>query len=517
MHFNSFFLEHLAKELHQCLQHFAINECFTQEKDELILHFTKSDSDDFYFKFCLNPTFTSLSFPGSFARTNKNSTNIFQICAGAKVKEIKAHQNERALSIVLETDYIITLKFYGNRANAILFKENKVVDLFKSKLKADYALQWHQLDRILDVTFQNFESNDGKLNKTIPTLGKEASEYLNEQFLPLFGQLRAQWQLVENLLDSFKKSEFYLKILDQKPVLSLLPSGGEIIEKYTSAIEACNGFYLFFVKFDVFDREKSQLISQIEKNIYKNKLTVEQLQKRILTFETGAQNNEIADIIMANLHLIYPKTEKITLFDFYRNQNLEVKLKPDLSAQKNAENYYRKAKNEKIEIEYLHNSIATKQAQIISELEQIEAIKPIIDLRELRKVAKFLQKNEVKVAGEDFPFKEFVFMGYQIWVGRNAQNSDLLTLKYAKKDDMWFHAKDVVGSHVVLKHKSGQNFPKLVLERAASLAAYNSKRKNDGLCPVIMTPKKYVRKPKNIAAGKVVIDKEEIIMVVPQP
>ena len=81
---------------------------------------------------------------------------------------------------------------------------------------------------------------------------------------------------------------------------------------------------------------------------------------------------------------------------------------------------------------------------------------------------------------------------------------------------MWLHAKDVAGSHVIIKHQSGKNFPKDVIERAAELAAYNSKRRTESLCPVSYTPKKFVRKRKGDAPGLVVVEREQVIMVVPR-
>lgn len=515
MHFNSFFLKHLAIELNQNLISSNLQECFTQDKDELMIHFIKKNKEDFFIKFTLNPIFTSLSFNEVFARSTKNSTNIFQNIAGFKLKEVVSHLNERALSFVFNNNYVITLKFYGNRANAILFYKNEVIDLFKSKIKSDKNLKFNELDRTLEISIENYITNQGNLSKTIPTLGKEAIFFLNREFDTLFEQYQKQWNLVQKLLSTFGQSNFYIKIWEKKPTLSLVPYGGEIVQTCNSAIEACNAFYLNYVKFDVFDREKLALVTQVEKAIHKNNLAVKQLNKRILTFETGAKNDEIANIIMANLHQIPIKVSSIELFDFYRDENILIKLKPDISPQKNAENYYRKSKNEKTEIDFLKNSVAEKQMQVLSDLEQLETINRVTELKQLRLIAKTLSRITIAKTTDDFPFKETIFMGYQIWAGRNAQNSDLLTLKYAKKNDMWFHAKDVPGSHVVLKYKAGQNFPKPVLERAASIAAYNSKRKTDSLCPVIMTPKKHVRKTKNLAAGKVIVDKEEILMVEP--
>ena len=105
--------------------------------------------------------------------------------------------------------------------------------------------------------------------------------------------------------------------------------------------------------------------------------------------------------------------------------------------------------------------------------------------------------------------------GFTILVGRNAQNNDLLTQKYAHKDDYWLHAKDVSGSHVVVRHRAGQPVPAPVLEHAAQLAAWYSRRQNDSLCPVTVTPKKFVRKPKGARPGQVVVEREQVLLVVP--
>jgi predicted ribosome quality control (RQC) complex YloA/Tae2 family protein len=100
-------------------------------------------------------------------------------------------------------------------------------------------------------------------------------------------------------------------------------------------------------------------------------------------------------------------------------------------------------------------------------------------------------------------------------VGKNAANNDLLTIRYAHKNDLWLHAKDVSGSHVVIKQQS-QTFPIAVITYAAQLAAYYSKLKGSTLVPVSYTLKKYVRKPKGMEPGQVIVDREEVILVEPK-
>ena len=115
-----------------------------------------------------------------------------------------------------------------------------------------------------------------------------------------------------------------------------------------------------------------------------------------------------------------------------------------------------------------------------------------------------------------FPFKRFVVQDFEIWVGKNAANNDILTQKYSHKNDLWLHAKGVTGSHTIIKHKAGKLIPSQVLTIAAQIAAYYSKHKGNTLAPVCYTLKKFVRKPKGFEPGQVVMDREEVIMVEPK-
>src|SRR5690606_5484231 len=197
----------------------------------------------------------------------------------------------------------------------------------------------------------------------------------------------------------------------------------------------------------------------------------------------------------------------VELYDFYNDRQVKINLNKSLSPQKNAENYYRKSQNQKIEIENLKRNIAHKQEFAIETGIHLEKIKSIASLKILRQYMKTHGLSQAKADQEkELQFKVFDIEGWQVMVGKNARNNDLLTQKFSFKEDLWLHAKDVTGSHVLIKYKSGKKFPKYVIEKAAQLAAYYSQRKTDSLCPVIVTPKKFVRKPKGAAPGAVFID-----------
>jgi predicted ribosome quality control (RQC) complex YloA/Tae2 family protein len=224
------------------------------------------------------------------------------------------------------------------------------------------------------------------------------------------------------------------------------------------------------------------------------------------------------DLIMAHLHLIKKGTEWVTLDNYHEPGNaVTIKLKKDITPQKNAEVFYRKGRNQKIEIDKLSEAISekkvllTKLQSLRNEIDSMNSVQEIQSALEKSGFTKSQQPDAIRL-----PYREREYKGFIIRIGKSATDNDELTLKYSHKDDLWLHAKDVSGSHVIIKQQSGKEFPKDVIERAAELAAFYSKRKGESLCPVAITQKKYVRKRKGDPAGAVVVEKEKVILVEPR-
>jgi predicted ribosome quality control (RQC) complex YloA/Tae2 family protein len=119
---------------------------------------------------------------------------------------------------------------------------------------------------------------------------------------------------------------------------------------------------------------------------------------------------------------------------------------------------------------------------------------------------------------EPVPFRVFVVDGgFEVWAGKNSTNNDLLTLRFARPKDLWFHARGAGGSHVVLRTASAPGEPsKRAREQAAAIAAYYSRMRNASLVPVTVTEKKYVRKPRNAPPGTVQVERESVLFAAPR-
>jgi predicted ribosome quality control (RQC) complex YloA/Tae2 family protein len=522
VHQNYYFLKQLAPRLNSELSGKKFIEAFSQEKDELILVFAEAELAEelvkpFFIKATLRSNFSCLSFPDSFQRARRNSVNLFTRLSGRKVEEVKVFLNERAFKIGFEENESLVFKLFGNRSNIIAFDaKDQVTEVFNHKLLPDQTLFLSELNRPIDQSFDAFVKNDCRFEVLFPTFGKLVNKWINGE---LAEETKAQkrWEVVQQTLKLLEGGKFYLTVIDLLPALTLLPAG-EIQESYENPIDALNAFYYAYIRLTGIEKEKSEILRILRKRIQQTESYLANTFKKLVDLEEGSRNDEVANILMANLHQIPARAEYVDLFDFYHDKQIRIKLKKDLTPQKNAEGYYRKSKNEKIELAKLNESLEARERDKVKMESQLEKIDTMENLRELRSFIKFngLSGGAATAVIQSELFKKVEFQDFLILIGRNAKNNDLLTKQHAFKEDLWLHARDVAGSHVIIKYQPGKKFPTTVIERAAELAAFYSKRKTDSLCPVIVTPKKYVRKPKGLPEGAVIIDKEDVIMVVPK-
>lgn len=133
------------------------------------------------------------------------------------------------------------------------------------------------------------------------------------------------------------------------------------------------------------------------------------------------------------------------------------------------------------------------------------------------RVKKAPAKQSIRLPKPQVPFRRFRSPGgLAIWVGRNNKENDELTLHQAHKHDLWFHAQQTPGSHVILRsHMLNQSPAKADIVAAAQAAAYYSKARTSSKVPVIYTEARYVRKPRKAAPGQVAVEREKSVMVEP--
>ncbi len=515
MHLNYYFLRFISEELQEKLIGFTLSEGYLQNRHECILGFHNRE-EEFFIKLNLYNEFTCIAFPKEFSKSKKGTYNLFRELNGLKVTEVVQHENDRSFHLVFENDFSLMFKLYGSRSNLILFHNKRCIDLLNKNLLPDREIDLTNIHKKPVQTFENFTTEKENLRALFPAFDKEILHQLD---LKNYQQKEAllKWELIQALLKNLHNKNFNIIEVNNTIELSFF-SYGQLLASFQSAMEAANYYERYAGQIFYFQKEKQEALNYLQQKNKKTSTYLSTIEQKFADVQEQTRYDEIANILMANLHQIPAHTEQVELFNFYTEKPILIKIKKELSPQKNAENYYRKSKNQRLEIAEIEKTISGKKTEKEKLVEQLKFVEDCTELKSLRKFLKennLLQEKAGKEKEQESMFRRFEIDGFEILIGKSAKNNDLLTQKYSFKEDLWLHARDVAGSHVLLKYKAGKKFPKPVIEKAAQLAAYYSKRKTDSLCPVVVTPKKYVRKPKGALDGQVLVEKEEVMMVKP--
>ncbi|HRT68339.1 MAG TPA: NFACT RNA binding domain-containing protein, partial [Bacteroidota bacterium] len=224
-------------------------------------------------------------------------------------------------------------------------------------------------------------------------------------------------------------------------------------------------------------------------------------------------------LISANLPNDKGKDE-IEISDFEGNL-LTIPLDKKLNIKENASKYFDKYKTLQKQIKLSTIQQKDYESKYLEWQEILDDLQNINNLKDLKShfkkweqyYKKYMESKDKDISEK---FRRFELDDdWTVYVGKNSENNDELTFRFAKPQDYWFHIRGASGSHTVLKGNKNTAPPKDIIRQAASIAAYYSSQRNAKYVPVAYTQRKYVRKPKGANPGAVVISKEEVVMVEP--
>ncbi len=234
------------------------------------------------------------------------------------------------------------------------------------------------------------------------------------------------------------------------------------------------------------------------------------------------------ELLLANLHNITRGQTEATLQNYYSPalETLSIPLNPEQSPSDNAQAYfkkYTKAKRGRTRILQLIAELEAEEKVLQLYAAQLEAAATLDALQQIRTAfiangyLKAHQRKKQKQPVSEGPFRKYTSAnGFQMYVGRNSQSNDLLLRQIAKPRDMWLHAKQIHGSHVIIRNPENRpDIPMPTLLQAAQLAAYYSKAHHASYVPVDYTWARYVVKRKGNVAGYVHYTHEKTLYVEP--
>lgn len=275
----------------------------------------------------------------------------------------------------------------------------------------------------------------------------------------------------------------------------------------------------------------SGLVKQRSHDLYKKVQSMHDkalLKKQKLSEDlSSAQDSEYlrlyGEILTANLHAVKAGASKVKLLNYYDGSDIEIPLDTRFSASKNAQIYFKKYGKSKTAIKEKTSQLEETQADIdyldsvLSFLDELESPDDIEAVRTELVEGGYLRPRKLKGKLPKFkpsPHKYKSPSGFDILVGRNNKENDILTLKTASKSDIWLHTKDIPGSHVILK-TDGEEASADDIYCAAAIAAWHSKGKESANVAVDYVPVKYVKKPSGAKPGMVIFTNNHTVYIDP--
>ena len=275
--------------------------------------------------------------------------------------------------------------------------------------------------------------------------------------------------------------------------------------------EGLNAYFKTTITSNVISEKKKSLLKYVDSQIKKFKKIEKNIKVDLKKNENFENYKNIGDILAANMHQIKYRMKKVTVFDFYNNQEITINLDPLLSPNDNLNFYYNKYNKGKRTISALN----LRFGDIQNEIKYFEEIKMFIekenDFIGIEEIENELNlsdnrnkiKNKIKLnKTKKRELLSFDYKGFQIFVGRNNKENEEISFSKGQPNDIWMHIKDIPGSHVLIL-RNNQELPEDVLIHAANLACEYSKAKKGDKVTVDYCERKFIKKIKNSKPGNV--------------
>lgn len=298
------------------------------------------------------------------------------------------------------------------------------------------------------------------------------------------------------------------------------PEAGTHIKEFACINDAVN-FAAALKPIQLPKHEQLQKITTAEISRQKKKLLA--LQNDLDKAQNAEEQKIYADTLMANIYQIKKGQAKASLYNIYNNSLVEISLSPELTAVENAQAYYKRYnKYKRAQTELCQQIIATED--LLQYLGSIEAsLLTAVTKTEIEEISQELtaaglirdnkKKNKLSAAKPQ-PLQLRISDDSTVYIGKNNRQNDYVTFTIGGPNDLWFHTKDIPGSHVILKTSLPQPAEQDI-DIAIQLAAYFSKARSSSNIPVDCTQRRFVKKPSGSKPGFVIFTNQKTYFTTP--
>lgn len=296
-----------------------------------------------------------------------------------------------------------------------------------------------------------------------------------------------------------------------------LQSPSAAMDDYFSRLDAAKAFAA----------RSSQLRAKLQKEIRKREKLQANLQSDLAAHGDPEQHKKLGDLLLANIFTAKRDGQKVILTDYYSpdSKSIEIAIDENTSLQDEAAKQFRqytKAKRAREEIRNRLETLDRELTQLNLQAAELERLISAQDEEALAQLGKPKTTQPVSAKEVSEPEKipgvrQYVSSdGYVVWVGRAARDNDNLTFRLARPHDLWLHAGDYPGSHVIVRNPTRKELPQRTIIEAAQLAGHFSQASEDSKVVVHYTERKFLSKPKGAAPGLVRMSSFRSITVEPK-
>ena len=549
MTFDGLFTHAMIHELNQTLQNGRVTKISQPYPNEVILTI-RANRTNYPVLLSANPRYarfqiTQIPYTNPAVPTNFTMM-LRKYLEGAKLLEIKQLDNDRVVYFEFLTrnelgdklPLLLSAEIMGRYSNVILINQstNKIIDTIKH-----VGMDQNRYRTLLPgATYRQPPTQDKEnpFEQESNTFEELIQIYPNREVLA--DSLLKQYQGISRdnalaLADKLHSSNNYVQsfndflAMTENPIPTMNSNNFSIFtdnpndKKFSTLSEMLDVFYHTKANRDRVQQQGGQLLHVIRKNLQRNKKKLKKLSNELKATENADEYRIKGEVLTTYLYQIKRGMTKITLPNFYdNNKEITISLSNQLSPSQNAQKYFKKYQKLKNAVTFVNEQIelTKKEVAYLEEIQtQIELATPAdlddikTELQQEDYIKKKQQKNKRSSRVKINKPETFVASdGTEILVGKNNLQNEKLTLHTAKKTDIWLHAKNIPGSHVIIKSNNPSDE---TLFEAAMLAAYFSKFRSSANVPIDYVQVKNIRKPNGSKPGFVIYEGQKTLTVTP--
>lgn len=539
MSFDGFFLHHLTKELQEQILWGRIQKVNQPFEQELVLTI-RNNRQNYKLLLSAHPVFGRVQLTKTDFQ-NPQSPNTFTMIMrkylqGALIENIEQIENDRILEMSISNkneigDQIkvtMIIEIMGKHSNIILLDKNegKITESIKhigftqnsyrtilpgSRYLAPPKIQAQNPFTISDETlFEILQTEDlaaNNLQKLFQGLGRDTAAELSQRLKT----------------DTFKNFKLFFDsptspTLTEKSFTAITFSNSQ--ETFGSLSDLLDYFYQDKAERDRIAQQASDLIHRIQNELEKNKKKLKKQEQELQDTDKAEEFRQKGELLTTYLNQVPNNQDSVELDNYYTGQKVSIPLNKALTPSQNAQLYFKKYQKLKEAVKHLGSLISETKATI-QYLESVDnalnqaSLSEISEIREELVQTGFVKRrHREKIQKRKKPEPYLASDGKTIiLVGKNNLQNDELTFKMSKKGELWFHVKDIPGSHVLIK--DNLNPSDEIKTDAAELAAYFSKARLSNLVQVDMIEAKKLNKPSKAKPGFVTYRGQKTLRVTP--